>query len=254
MMDDKKGGNGGWILGVWRFADHLLLSLMVACTLMAAVILTWDEPIWTTVLLSLCLVIQGLLHPGPGDRLAMLTAAILGTPAEIAEVHLGEWTYYAPDLMWGVPMWIPLIWANLFALFRRLSRSWTAILDIIFEKEGVLRRRLDMVLMVSIIGLWVSALLLMDKPPLVQGLYALMILLTALFWRTEMDSLVFLTGGTLGAVGEFVCVQLGYWSYFNPLFKDFGVDITLPLDWGLSAVIIHRIASRWQGSQPLQRL
>lgn len=244
-MVDEKSKKGGLLLKVWRFADHLLPSVMVAGTLMASVTLTWHEPVWTTVLLSLCLVIQGLLHPGPGDRLAMLTAAILGTPAEIAEVHLGEWTYYAPDLIWGVPMWIPLIWANLFVLFRRLSRSWTAILDIAFEKEGVLRRRLGMVLMVPIIGLWVSALLLMDKPPLVQGLYALMILLTALFWRTEMDRLVFVTGGILGAVGEFVCVQLGYWSYFNPLFKDFGVDITLPLDWGLSAVIIHRIASRW---------
>lgn len=253
-MVDEKNGKGGWLLEVWRFADHLLPSLIVAVALMASVTLTWNTPIWTTVLLSVCLVAQGLLNPGPGDRLAMLTAAILGTPAEIAEVHLGEWTYHAPDLILGVPMWISLIWANLFVLFRRLSRSWTIILDIGFEKGGVFRRWLGIVLAVPIISFWVSALLLMDKPPLVQGLYAMMILLTALFWHSEMDSLIFLTGGTLGAIGEFVCVQLGYWSYFNPLFKDFGVDITLPLDWGLSAVIIHRIASSWHSSQSLQRL
>ncbi|WP_285180768.1 hypothetical protein, partial [Mycobacterium tuberculosis] len=66
----------------------------------------------------------------------------------------------------------------------------------------------------------------MEKPPLVRGLYAFMILITLLFWHTETDRLIFLTGAILGAFGEFVAVQLGYWSYYNPLFKEYGVDIT----------------------------
>lgn len=235
---------------VWHFADHLPLALMLAAALMASVILTWNHPLWTTLLLALVLIVQGVYHPAPGDRAAMLAAAILGTPAEIAEVYLGEWTYHAPDLILGVPMWISLIWANLFSLFRRLARSFNALLAIWPGQDGPARRRLDGALAVPIILLWAAALILMEKPPFVQGLYATMILITAIFWRTSMDRMIFLTGAVLGAFGEFVCVQLGYWSYYHPLFKDYGVDITLPLDWGLSAVIIHRIASRWHTPKP----
>lgn len=235
----------GWFLHGWHFADHLFLTLVIAACLMASVVLTWNQPWLTTLLLAILLLFQGWLHPGPGDRAAMVAAALLGTPAEIAEVHLGEWTYHAPHLILGVPMWISLVWANLFPLFRRFARSWTRILDISLANKETWRRRFNVILAMPILALWIAALTLMEKPPVVQGLYALMILVTTLFWRTELDRLVFITGATLGAVGEFVSVQLGYWSYYNPLFKNIGVDITLPLDWGLSAVIIHRIASSW---------
>ncbi|MBF0148030.1 MAG: hypothetical protein HQL84_05255 [Magnetococcales bacterium] len=234
-----------WIGNIWRFADHLLPASMVAGALMASVLLTWNHPIVTTLLLALLLVIQATYHPSPGDRAAMLAAALLGTPAEIVEVHLGEWTYHAPDLILGVPMWISLIWANLFALFRRLTRSWSAILEMTPRRPLI-----GHTLAIPIIGLWGAALFLMEKPPLVRGLYAFMILITLLFWHTQTDRLIFLTGAILGAFGEFVAVQLGYWSYYNPLFKEYGVDITLPLDWGLSAVIIHRIASHWHPHPP----
>ncbi|MBF0435218.1 MAG: hypothetical protein HQL77_07580 [Magnetococcales bacterium] len=235
----------GWILNGWHFADHLLLTLIIAASLMASVVFTWNQPWLTTLLLATLLVLQGVLHPGPGDRAAMVAAALLGTPAEIAEVHLGEWTYHAPHLILGVPMWISLVWANLFSLFRRFARSWTILLDTSLGKGEPWRRYFNVILALPILALWIAALALMEKPLVVQGLYALMIVITALFWRTECDRLIFITGATLGAFGEFVSVQLGYWSYYNPLFKSFGVDITLPLDWGLSAVIIHRIACSW---------
>ncbi|MEO5327014.1 MAG: hypothetical protein H7829_02105 [Magnetococcus sp. THC-1_WYH] len=244
-MNRKEIHHNRWIKA-WRFADHLLPTTLIAAGIMASVLLTWNHPPLTTFLLALLLVIQATHHPAPGDRTAMLAAALLGTPAEIVEVHLGEWTYVAPALVFGVPMWISLIWANLFALFRRLARSWTALLDSGPGPVGPARTMIGGILILPIVSLWGAALILMDKPPLVRGLYALMILITALFWNKEMDRLIFLTGAVLGALGEFVAVQLGYWSYYNPLFKAYGVDITLPLDWGLSAVIIHRIASRWQ--------
>ncbi|MBF0108855.1 MAG: hypothetical protein HQL76_06755 [Magnetococcales bacterium] len=241
----RKETNHNRLINAWRFADHLLPNALIAAGIMASVLLTWNQPLRTTFLLALSLVIQATHHPAPGDRAAMLAAALLGTPAEIVEVHLGEWTYVAPDLVFGVPVWISLIWANLFALFRRLARSWTALLDLGPGSVGPARTAIAGILILPIVSLWGAALILMDKPPVVRGLYALMILITALFWHREMDRLIFLTGAVLGAFGEFVAVQLGYWSYYNPLFKAYGVDITLPLDWGLSAVIIHRIASLW---------
>lgn len=252
-MKEKENKFYTRIKNSWIFADHLVMTLILALSLMASVLLTWNHPIATTSLLAIILVIQGFHSEAPGDRAAMLTAAILGTPAEIAEVSLGEWTYHAPDLIFGVPMWISLVWANLFCLFRRLVRSWTILLNLLMPAENPTRRSIRPLLAIPIISLWIAALTLMDKPALVRGLYALMILIMAFFWRTETDLLTFLTGAIIGTFGEFVSVQLGYWSYYNPLFTKFGVDITLPLDWGLSAVIIHRIASLWHPSKTREK-
>jgi len=230
------------LAGVWRFARDLPLAVLLALFILASVVLTWNHPPVTTALLTIALALQAFYRPTPGDRMVMVVAAILGTAGEIAEVRLGEWTYYAPDLVMGVPMWIALIWANLFALFGRLARSWSALLDLWPGTGTVGRARVRLLLAIPVITQWVAALLLMEKMPLVWGLYLLMILIMALCWRTEKDLLLFLTGAVLGALGEFISIQLGYWSYCNPLFTEYGVDITLPLDWGLSAVIIHRVA------------
>jgi uncharacterized membrane protein YoaT (DUF817 family) len=229
--------------GFWRFAQDLPLDVLLSLFILASVVLTWNHPLVTTALLIVALALQALFRPVPGDRIVMVVAALLGTAGEIAEVRLGEWTYHAPDLVMGVPMWIALIWANLFALFGRLVRSWSALLDLWPGTATVARARARLFLAIPVITLWVAALILMKKILLVWGIYLLMILIMALYWRTEKDLLLFLTGAILGAMGEFISVQLGYWSYYNPLFTEYGVDITLPLDWGLSAVIIHRVGN-----------
>lgn len=220
--------------------------------LLAVVVKTWNTPLVTTLLLALALFGQALFHKNPRDRIAMAIAAMLGTPAEIAEVAVGEWTYHAPNLIWGIPLWIPLIWANLFALFRRLTRTIHALLAQYWPKTGAAAwRYLFLFLALVIVAYWCSALLLMPKLPLVIGLYAAMMVIAGSFWHQEEDILIFGIGALLGAVGEYICIQLGYWHYANILFPQWGVDITLPLDWGLSAIIINRMAnSIGQGHGP----
>ncbi len=243
-IDDGTGPSPG--INPWL---EFLSGVLIGLALLGTVVWTWQWPVLTTVLLASVLAVQWFFKRRPGDGVAMVTAACLGTPAEIAEVSIGEWTYHGPDLVWGVPMWIPLIWANLFVLFRRLSRSiLTALRGT--RLGGAAWNGALLVVAVVIVGYWGLALLVMQKVPLVIGLYSVMMVITFSIWRQESDIGVYLVGAVLGAVGEYICIQLGYWHYYNPMFADWGVDITLPMDWGLSAVIINRIAragARWRG-------
>ena len=72
------------------------------------VLTTWNQPFLTTGLLVLAVAAQLTFLRRPEYGRAMLIAAALGTPAEIMEVRLEEWTYYGPDLIWG----IIILWGN----------------------------------------------------------------------------------------------------------------------------------------------
>ncbi|MBF0214369.1 MAG: hypothetical protein HQM00_12565 [Magnetococcales bacterium] len=212
----------------------------IGAALFGSVVLTWQQPWLTTPLLIVILLIQARFHPHPNDRRAMIWAAALGTPAEAVSVHLGEWTYHAPHLMAGLPLWIPLIWANLFPLYRRLVRTIQTALP----ASESLRSGLTILLALVVTLYAFATLSLMHKTPLVYLLYAGFLIVMAGYWRSETDLLLFVVGASLGTLGEFTCVQLGYWHYYQPYFRSWGVDITLAMDWGLSTVIIHRLAER----------
>ena len=217
----------------WDF----LVAMAIGLFLLLTVYLTWNHPWLTTTLLAIAVWTQLRYRPHPGDGIAMLTAALLGTPAEIYEVSVGEWTYHAPHLLWGIPIWIPLVWANLFALFRRFQRTILAS----FTTLNPNHRKNRFTTLTVIIGIyWTAAILLMNKIIFVIGLYAFFMVIVAAFWHQKEEQWLFLIGAVLGSVGEYISIQAGYWHYYNPYFSS-GVDITLPLDWGLSAIIIHRI-------------
>lgn len=224
---------------------ELLVAIALGLFLLAVVMLTWQYPLWTTLLLAVALWIQWRYRARPGDGVAMLAAALLGTPAEMVEVSLGEWIYHGPHLFWGIPVWIPLIWANLFALFRRLSRAILETLVIVWPMAHAwVWKRFSPFLGVLILAYWGVALLWMEKISGVIALYATFMLVIGALWHRDMEKTLFVVGAVLGTVGEYLCIQAGYWHYHNPFFKSLGVDITLPLDWGLSAILIHRIAVR----------
>jgi Protein of unknown function (DUF2878) len=59
------------------------------------------------------------LAAAPGDWAFALTAAIAGPAAEAAIHALGAFDYTEPDLL-GLPLWLPLLWANGGLAIRRL--------------------------------------------------------------------------------------------------------------------------------------
>lgn len=236
----------------WR---DLVFAAAVAAALFLTVVLLWNHPYVTFALLALVLAAQGIYRPRPGDGITMLFAAVLGTAGELVEVSLGEWTYHAPDMVYGLPVWIPLIWANLFGLFRRLNRATVFLMEhfhMPFDSPGRDRLYWFMRKIFLVYGLF--ALVAMNKMVAVVAFYALIMAVVGVFWKQERDFLILYWGALLGAFGEFVCIQLGYWEYYDPFFTTWGVDVTLPLDWGLSAVILDRIGrlrEQWLQRRPM---
>ena len=75
--------------------------------------------------------------------------------------------------------------------------------------------------------------------------YSIFMLLAVIFWHGERDILIFVIGAVLGTLGEYICRKLGFWRYHYPFFRSIGLPISLPLAWGLSAVIVGRVAANW---------
>ncbi|MCD4716078.1 MAG: hypothetical protein K8R45_04970 [Desulfobacterales bacterium] len=76
--------------------------------------------------------------------------------------------------------------------------------------------------------------------------YTIFLIPAVIFWRGDRDVIIFIVGGILGTFGELICMKLGFWHYHYPLFKSIGLPLSLPLAWGLSSVIIGRIALIWE--------
>jgi hypothetical protein len=60
------------------------------------------------------------------------------------------------------------------------------------------------------------------------------------FWHKREDLAFFFGGAIVPLVGEVACVYFGVWEYANPTLL--GIPLWLPLGWGLTAVVIKRIA------------
>jgi hypothetical protein len=62
----------------------------------------------------------------------------------------------------------------------------------------------------------------------------------ARFWYKKHDAHFYVIGAVLGSVTAIVCVSFGVWGYANPTFL--GIPLWLPVAWGLSVMLIKRIA------------
>lgn len=175
----------------------------------------------------------------------MASAALLGTSSQIICVKTGVWTYHAPGLFFGIPIWLPLVWASLFCLFRRVSITLHSVIRKIWPSNGILGRKLFFWVLGGVIAVYSVAVVLMIVPT-IAIVYSIFMLIAVIFWHGERDILIFLIGGVLGTVGEYICMKLGFWRYHYPFFRSIGLPISLPLAWGLSSVIVGRVARIWE--------
>jgi hypothetical protein len=210
------------------------------------VILFWRRPVVATALLVFGLAFQLWYWRTRADFAVMLAAAILGTPSEMAAVHFGVWTYRAPGLVIGVPVWLPLVWAYLFCLFRRMSFTFLTV----SRRRPTANRWIHRVGAVLILAYGVAIILVVRRT--IAAVYAATFLPAAAFWHKDRDVLIFIIAGILGTFGEYMCMKLGFWQYKYPIIKSIGLPVSLPLAWGLSGVIISRIATIWEKSEELE--
>ncbi|MBW1743709.1 MAG: hypothetical protein JRJ47_09825, partial [Deltaproteobacteria bacterium] len=127
----------------------------------------------------------------------------------------------------GLPVWIPLVWASLFCLFRRSSITILAIAWRIWPDPDTFARKVLFRGLGGLILLYALVTLYIIKKA-IAAVYSAFLIPALIFWRGERDILIFIIGGILGTVGEYTCMKLGFWQYHYPFLKSIGIPISLP--------------------------
>ena len=223
----------------------MMVEVLACLYLLVIVIFFWRLPVGALLLLGIGIGYWIWRYRDKADAAAMLAAAVLGTPAEMICVSHGVWTYHAPGLLLGIPVWIPLIWASLFCLFRRITLSLLEISRWVWhEPNSTVRKILINALGAGILVYYLVLVAVVSRPILL--VYSTVMLMGMLFWRRERDIVIFSVGGILGTIGEFICMQIGFWQYHFPYLQSFGLPVSLPMAWGLSAVMVGKLAEIWE--------
>lgn len=232
-------------LGWKKISADIAWALLVSLYLPAVVVFLWRTPALASGALAAGCALQLAVWPSRANAVIMIAAAALGMPSEMASVRLGVWTYDAPGLVMGVPIWIGLVWANLFGLFRRLAilahvlswRLWPGA-------RPRLRRAVFSLLYALILAYFLFTVFNIARP--IALIYTAFMLPFIFFWRSERLALIFIIGGAIGTLGEYICMLQGFWVYHFPYFRSLGLPLSLPLAWGLSGLITWRIAMAWE--------
>lgn len=204
------------------------------------------------ILLGLSGLLIGALR-GRGDhswrRIAAI-AAVLGTVGEAICVFpawypdgRGLWEYRFPNpfgLSGELPIWLPLVWANLFVLFVALARRVPT------RSGGTWPGGVHFLAVLVI----VAHAFAIARVVRIEILYGLVPLFSAflLWWNTPRDLTVYGIAAILGSCGEILAMREGLWIYTAPFFQAGfllahgipGVPISLPMAWGLCAVLVRR--------------
>jgi hypothetical protein len=224
---------------------EILIDFAMCLYVVAVVVFFWRQPILTSLLLGFGILAQLFVWREKSQAVMMIAAALLGTPSEMVCIKYGVWSYHAPGLIFGIPMWIPLVWAYLFGLFRCVSLHLYPMIRVMpsgrqnFLKKVVLWG-------LRIVILLYSAVTISLIKRVIALTYTIFLVPAVIFWHRDRDVLIFIVGGVFGTLGELICMKLGFWHYHYPLLKSIGLPLSLPLAWGLSSVIIGRIAMIWE--------
>jgi len=224
---------------------EVLFELFVGIYLVTVVVIFWRQPVWTSLLLGGAIGMELWFWRDRADAAMMIGAALLGTPSEMLCVKLGVWTYRAPGIVLGIPVWIPLVWASLFCLFRRLSLTMRSVTQRIWPDDKRLVTNIFFWALGGLILAYYFITVSVIRKPM-AAVYTVFMIPAVIFWHGKGDMLTFVIGGALGTRGESICMKLGFWQYHYPFFRAMGLPLSLPLAWGLSAVIVGRIARIWE--------
>lgn len=221
-----------------RFLSPLLNYAVVAL----AVRVLWGFPILLGVVLLANLGVLVSILPISRNRAlrTALAAAILGGVGETLCVHVAKlWTYREPTALWGLPLWIPLVWANLFLLFIHWGETLAEVAPRVPSAARFLASAAFLLYLGQALG--------RTHPGVATG-FALALAACGVWFHERADIVVGLVGAIVGTFGEVLAMREGFWSYTAPLYRGGlwdrlgleGFPVTLPLAWGLSAVLIRR--------------
>ncbi len=230
---------------VRSLGTELLFEFLVGIYLLTVVVIFWRQPVWASLLLGGAIGMELWFWRQRADAAMMIGAALLGTSSEMLCVKLGVWTYHTPGVVLGIPVWLPLVWASLFCLFRRLSLTMRSVTRRMWSDENRPATKTSFWALGGLILIYYFVTVSVIRKP-IAAVYTVFMIPAVIFWHDKRDMLIFVIGGALGTLGEFICMELGFWQYHYPFFRSIGLPLSLPLAWGLSSVIVSRIARIWE--------
>lgn len=217
-------------------------SLALGAYLYGALLLSWRWTWLLFVLLALGTVV--LLSASPTRRTVILwglsTAAGLLGERWMTQHHI--WIYARPDVG-GLPIWLFWIWGYLMVTFTRLAVWGHQRLHLALAAQPGLRRALKYLALAGVVGY--GAVVASTVAPVFTGFYVVFGLGACVYARGGFTLMLFWVAALLGLIGEASAIAAGVWTYTRPFFTQWGIPISMPLAWGLSAVILHHLSGAW---------
>jgi hypothetical protein len=188
------------------------------------------------------LVLAGIYwHHCREDVVFFFTGAICGVIGEAIGVAAGVWTYQNP-IVFGLPLWLIVIWGYAFLVFRRIRDLWFRLqhqqvhYDLRFHAQpgSILAHDLAVygLLIAMVVGLsrWNGILTL---------LLTILLFVVLSYWHAKEDIYFVVAGGIIGPLMELIGTSVGAWHYSNPTWY---IPVWLPLVYAVFAVVVRRTA------------
>lgn len=217
-------------------------SLALGGFLYVSLLLWWRSP-WV-LFAWLALGTGVLLASRPSRRILILwgLSTLVGLSGEHWMTSHRVWIYAQPDLG-GMPVWLVWIWGYLMVTFVRLSDWLTGNLSAALKERQDLRQGLKLVAQGAAIAYLVVVVTVVA--PVFAIWYLLIGAVTLACCRRGSDLVLFWVAALLGLLGEASAIAAGVWTYSAPFFAWWGIPISMPMAWGLSALILHHVSGLW---------
>lgn len=207
---------------------------------LAAILLCWR---WTWVLFVLLAVASVLLMRNQltwRNVVLWCVATIGGLYGEyILAGRYRIWVYAQPD--WhGLPAWLFWVYGTVLLVTVRLGEWAHGRFTRALMHRPVVRKLLLSAGVAVTLGYMVMTLRVIA--PVYAQFYMGMALIVLVSLPGGRDLFVFWITALLGLLGEVSCISAGVWRYDHPFFARWGIPISLPLAWGLVAVLMYRLS------------
>lgn len=162
-------------------------------------------------------------------------AVLLGIFGEWACVKAGMWVYAHPQIG-GLPPWLVFVWPILMMSFLEMAEF--------LDEKGQAHHRVRLAGLIVLVPVSLfltgSALALAGGP--VSLIMFLFLSFALVFAHRPFHVLLFVMAAAIGFSGEYLCVRWGVWHYTRPVLSGIGMPVSLPLAWGLSALLVDLAA------------
>lgn len=224
-----------------RVFSGLLLPLSIDLAALSAICALFENNALLSVIMG-ALLIVALVHRFSRFKLILVAwAGLFGTMEEIicCTPAVRLWIYKNPTFL-GLPGWLPMVWPILLLTFREMADYLNHV------AEHHFRKRTRTALTYVAIGLLVSysGVAFFHIHKVIAGVFLIFLILMLIVSRDLKSLLLFWVAALGGSLGEYICIQNGVWVYTRPFFTAFGIPLSLPLAWGLSANIIFTLTRR----------